>query len=428
MRKMVIYHARNNALAVLGVAFSFLNIGISAQILTPGEFGLFSTLYVLFQWFNNFDGGVGNQLRNQYTLVHLNGDTAAKKALIKEGYRKSLHFVLPITVALIVISLFLDLSKVFKIDRVLTPHVVFLVLIGMLTVYLRIIIKLYYAMGKPEMTLLLPLMSHVIVFCVLQIFSRHDANAGAFDGLSVTYVYILPLPLLLMILTIWYLRSIFKEISPARTTSCLSYKDGFFYVIFQVMSGLNLVIVPFVISALQGLETAGTANIYIRYFQAIFIFVNIFMQLIWINFSIAKHQKNAAAFFRFLKIAVLYVVAAIAVLAVMFFAADFVFKFWIGGKYIDVPNLKLLVACITALLIIRRLFTTILQSAGEIFLSAAISTLGVAFFISALMSGLIVGVESVLLFLLFGICLECVALFFIGGRILFYKNAFYRNL
>ena len=405
------YH-RANLFTVISIVLSYINFGLGAKLLDPLQFGVFSTLFMLSQWFNNFDGGVGNQLRNKYTIAHANREVDLQRELLLEGYLKSIIFLAPLLIVIIIFSTQVNWNQLIAPGNNWILNISLIACIGTLSVLLRIINKVFYATGRAELTALTSVAAQSVVLAAMITGGFLDVQVaeGSAGAMAILYVYIIPMPVVYLTFTVIYLSHSLSEIKVTKLRGHLSIADGLYYMIFQMVSGLTVLMIPYGISSQSNVSTAGDANIYIKYFQSIVVFVNIFMQILWRDMTLYRATPSSRALRVILKnISGLITMSTIALLALYFISGP-VFHYWIGSNYVIDYALAKFIVGITALSILKRCLTTFLQSIDKIKPTALISLVTPLIAFVALSSGKAGSPQEFLGILIFALILEILAL------------------
>ena len=367
---------------------------------------------MLSQWFNNFDGGVGNQLRNKYTIAHENRDVDLQRELLLEGYIKSFIFLVPLLIVIIVLSTQVDWNLLIAPGENWVVNISLIACIGVLSVLLRIINKIFYATGRAELTVLTSVAAQSIVLAAMMTGKFLDIQVaeGSVGAMVVLYVYIIPMPIVYLIFTVIYLANKFSGIKVIKLRSHLSMVDGVYYLMFQVISGLAVLMIPYGISSLSNVSTAGDANIYIKYFQSIVVFVNIFMQILWRDMTLYRASPNLRALGVIVRNIFALIIMSIIALFALYLISGLVFHYWVGPNYVMQHTLAQFIIAITVLSILKRCLTTFLQAIDKIKPTAFISLITPLTVIVALSSGKVESPQGFLGILISALILEILAL------------------
>src|SRR5690606_3382395 len=108
--KHIIYSA---GLKAINAAISFLIIPLYLAYLTEVSFGIWLTVSAVLNWFNFFDLGMGNGLRNKFAEAKAAGDIALAKTFVSTTYSLLILISAGLLVLFLIANLFIDWSVIF---------------------------------------------------------------------------------------------------------------------------------------------------------------------------------------------------------------------------------------------------------------------------------------------------------------------------
>lgn len=357
------------------VVVGLINISLCFRLLSDESFGTWIIAYSIYQWITSFDGGVGNQARNKYTLAEQDGDLIRKKNLIREAFRKSGFSLLVIWGGWLFGSFFIDWGQILS-QPMSEYFLEFMVLFGLINVWSKLVNKFLFAINLGFVTVIVPVINNLIVTVGLLLL-KFNFFSDLIIGFEVYYVatlYVVFSPILnLLILYKCFNGYLFNV--PSSIKDELTYRDGLWFLLFQGLSGVILLALPVVIGVVGNTKLAGEAGILLRYYSLPLLILTVFLQYEWRNITLASTKRIKCELFvwnKRLSFTWLFIMLSFLCL---FMLDEFILKLWLGGA-INLPqNWSFMFALLFALIATKRFVTTALQAIGSIKRPAIISVI-----------------------------------------------------
>ncbi len=108
--KNIIYSA---GLKAVNAAISFLIIPLYLAYLTEVSFGIWLTVSAVLNWFNFFDLGMGNGLRNRFAEAKAAGDNILARTYVSTTYALLIGISAALLVLFLIANIFFDWSVIF---------------------------------------------------------------------------------------------------------------------------------------------------------------------------------------------------------------------------------------------------------------------------------------------------------------------------
>ncbi|MBB1318435.1 hypothetical protein H5123_12435 [Shewanella sp. SR43-4] len=357
------------------IALSLINFSLCFSLLSGESFGAWIIVYSIYQWIISFDGGVGNQARNKYTIAEKNGDISLKKILIKEAFKKSGLSLLVIWITWLVISFFINWSQILS-GSISIFLLEFMVVFGLLNVWSKLVNKFLFAINLGFVTIIVPVINNLIVTIGLT-FLKLNLFSDLLTGHEVYYIaslYIVFSPMLNLLILYKFFNVYFCNI-PKALKDELTYKDGAWFFFFQGFSGIILLALPAIVGFLGNTTLAGEAGILLRYYSLPLLILTVFLQYEWRNITLNSTKKITFELSVWNKRLSFSWVLMMFIFLSIFMLDDFILKLWLGDTVKLPLNWSFLFGLLFALIATKRFVTTILQAISSIKRPAVVSLL-----------------------------------------------------
>lgn len=373
--KRIVSHILYSAgLKIINVAVSLVVIPLYLEILTEIEFGIWLTISAVINWFNFFDLGMGNGLRNRFAEAKAEGKTELANKYVSTAYVLLSIISGSILILFLIAHQFFDWHLLFgspeNYASSVNKTVVILVILFCPQFVLQLIKMLLIADQRPALSNLLNTVVNILQLSALYILSiRQEVNlpsiALAIGGVNL----IIPLLANLYFFTVDYKlyrpRLRFIDFSLSRDLLGLSF-------VFFVLQGAALVVFMtdnLIISNVLGPSHVPAYNISYRYFNLAIVFFGLITTPFWSAFTEA-FVKNDMKWIRNMLNRLHLVWALFAVFAViMYFLAPFVYSIWLDDQ-LDVPgilNLSMMLWVVFSTLL--SIYGTFLSGVGKLRIS-----------------------------------------------------------
>lgn len=357
------------------VVLGLINFSLCFNLLSDENFGTWIIAYSIYQWITSFDGGVGNQARNKYTLAEQDGDLIRKKTLIREAFKKSGFSLLVIWGCWLFSSFFIDWGQVLS-QSMSDFFLEFMVFFGLINVWSKLVNKFLFAINLGFVTVIVPVINNLIVTTGLLLF-KFNFFSGLLIGFEVYYVAVLYIAFspMLNLLIFYKCFSVYLFNTPRLIKDELTYKDGLWFLLFQGLSGIILLALPVIIGFIGNTKLAGEVGILLKYYSLPLLILTVFLQYEWRNITLASTNKIKYELFVWNKRLSLSWLFMMLVFLCFFMLDEFILKLWLGDAIKLPQNWSFLFALLFALIATKRFVTTVLQAISSIKRPAGISVI-----------------------------------------------------
>lgn len=308
--------------------------------------GLWFAIVSVLNWVLFFDFGLGNGLRNKIVACRSRGSNEEARKYVSSAYLSLGILSAGMSIVLIAAIYIAPVSRLFGIGvhAISTSDlraVLSIVVIGTaLQLWLRLITAVLYAFEKTALPSFIALISNAAVLLALFVPLRCSAASKLF---YIAWVQVLSMNLPLLIATVYYFLTKFRELIPsfryislehARSVCGLGGKFFIIQVCLMVITSSN----EMLIARLVGSESVVYYSTYFRLFNLAITLFGLLVQPIWSSMGLAIEEKR----YRWIKnVHSKFVMAAIALTALCFIGANFIhpiFRIWLGSDTL-VPSI-----------------------------------------------------------------------------------------
>lgn len=362
-------------LTSINVVIGLINFSLCFSLLSGVNFGTWIIIYSIYQWITSFDGGVGNQARNKYTLAEKNGDFPLKKTLIKEAFKKSALSLLVIWGGWLIISYFIGWNQVLS-GSVSDLLLEFVVVFSLFNVWSKLVNKFLFAINLGFVTIIVPVINNLIVAVGL-LCLKFDLFSGFFTGYEIYYIAVLYTVLspIFNLLIFYKFFNKYLYDSPKVSKCELTYKDGIWFLIFQGLSGVILLVLPAVLGFLGNTKLAGDAGILLRFYSMPLLILTVFLQYEWRNITLNAARIDNCELSIWNKRQTFSWALIMFIFLSFYILDEFLLKLWLGETIKLPPSWSFLFGLLFALIATKRFITTTLQAISSIKRPAVVSVI-----------------------------------------------------
>ncbi|WP_114936351.1 lipopolysaccharide biosynthesis protein [Mucilaginibacter endophyticus] len=291
---------KNVAVSVLlrgvNIAVGFILIPMTIDYVNPVQYGIWLTLSTIIAWFNFFDIGLGNGLKNKLAEANALGDYKNAKMYVSTTY------AILLIIALILFSVFSIFYKYINWGAILNSNVLSnesfsllgLLLAGIFCVQfvVQLINIVLTSNHQPSKVSLISSISQII--CCLTIFVMKKVTAGSLIKLLIVFGGI---PVLVqLVASIWLYLTDYKVFAPQIKSVNLSHaksllNTGGVFFIIQIGALILFQTDNIVITQLLGPKQVTVFNVVFKLFSTISMVFTIIITPLWSAFTDA-YTKN----------------------------------------------------------------------------------------------------------------------------------------
>ena len=336
--KLNVHTIYNILFKILGMAFSFLVIPLILKLLGKNDYGIWLTLSSFAVWFNYFDAGLGNGLRNKLSTALAHGDRILAQEYVSTTY--AIFFIIMASFFLFSIPIVFLINWSNLLNTQISLEVIILVVSVMFaSTCIRLILDLactiFLSIEKSYMKLVSDFLISLVSFLFVFFFPKDNSNT--FLNFSILFSFI---PIFILVAVNIYLfnrNSHFNYLIPKFNKICKSHIRGLlnlslnFFVIqligIIIFSTDNLLIAYFFSPS-----AVTSFNIAFKYFSISTMFFSIIMLPYWSAFTKAYINSDISWIkSTFKKLYVLWFIQILFVVLQIFISAHF-YKIWVGDK------------------------------------------------------------------------------------------------
>lgn len=325
-------------LKCISILISLQVVPLTINYVNPTQYGIWLTLSSIIAWLNYFDFGFAHGFRNRFTEAIAKDDIKCAKEYVSTTYAVLSIIFSVILVLVLIINVFLDWSKILKIDFLYNEELK--VVFGLLACFfcLQIVANIFTTMlmadQKSALSSFIQTGGQFLAFICIWILTK--TTDGSLTLLAVAFSGI-PCVLLILISVFFFnigkyrlFKPSFKCIRFSLVKNILGLGGQFFVIMISILFIFQFINI--IISRTLGPEAVTEYNIAYKYYNVLYMIAIIVLTPFWSAFTEAYVKKDTAWMKRMVgKLEKLWLLC-IPTLVVMILLSDFLFKFWIGDS------------------------------------------------------------------------------------------------
>ncbi len=357
----------------ISILISLILVPLTIDYLNPTKYGIWITLMSVITWFNFFDVGLGNGLRNKFATAKAEGKYELARTYISTTYVIITIISIILFFLFFLFNQFIDWGEILNtsINIIEIEKLVFIVF----TVFcLQFIIKLiniiFIADQRPAMSSVVNTAASLISLIVVVILMKTTDGSLLYLGASFSIVNLV-VPLLA---GIFFFNTSYKKYKPSLKYVDFSYAKGLLSLSgrFFIMQGAALIIYMtdnIIITQTSGPEDVTPYNIAYKYFGVITMVFTIISSSLWSAYTEAFVKKDFEWMRNSIKKVMFLWVGFAVITAVMLLFSNYAYNIWVGPK-VQVPfSLSLMMAIYVMLVTSVMIFGNFLSGVGKVQLS-----------------------------------------------------------
>lgn len=349
------------SMKVAGIISSFLVIPLTITYVNPTQYGIWLTLYSIILWVYFFDMGLSHGFRNKFVEARAKGNEQLAKQYVSTTYFTILGLMSLVYILGIVVNNFINWTALLNIDVIYKEelHNVFAIVFtfACLNMVFSIFSTLLTANQEPGLSSIIQAIGQYLSLGVL--YTLTLCTQGSLTNLALYFAGVPCVTLGICSLFMFFFTK-YKYYRPNLFSFKFSLvKDilglGIQFFCIQICMLIIFQIVNIVISRELGALAVTQFNVAEKYFNIIYMVINIIMIPFWSAFTDA-YTKRDLAWMRSAtdKLQKCWYMA-IGVGGIMLIISPFVYEFWIGGKV----EVSFILSCAMFWLIVCRTFGAI---------------------------------------------------------------------
>jgi len=378
----------------IGIAVSLIYVPLLLNYLSQEKYGIWLTLSSILSWFSFFNIGLGYGMRNKLTEANAKGDTVLGRKYVSTTYATLICIFSAVLLVFHIINPFVNWNTVLN-TKTISGYDLYLLTSVVFTFFIiRFIVQLigiiYIADHKSSINNFITAASNLLSLAAILVLMKYTAQGNL--ALLGSIITIMPV-LLFIFLSIYAFNNQYRHLKPSIKFIDFKLNKGVTslgakFFLLQIMGIVLYSTSSIFISQLYGPKEVVVYNLAFKYFQLPTIVNSIIMAPLWSAVTDAyvkddfEWLKKTMSRLKFLTL------GFFAVIIVMIFVSNYVFKLWIGDK-IQVPmHLTLLMALYNAMAIYLAPYSFFINGTGKLKLTILYSIVGVIlYFISIYIFG-----------------------------------------
>lgn len=333
------------------------------------NYGIWITIFAICNWINFLDGGLGNGLRNELTKMLVNNDRLGARQVISTAYI-SIGVFLSLFFGVIVIAhQFFNWNEI--LDSDLTNFnllAIFVFGFFLLQMIFKLLSKIYFSFGMSANSFTIPMLSNGLIFSLVLGLNLFEVPI---DLWYIAYIYAFaPLVVLISLSLIFF---IFKkpEYKPAfrfyhKRFLKVVLKNGFFFFLIQMSSGVLQAITPFFITLWFAAEITADYQIAVRYYGVTIIVLNIILQTLWSPMTKLYLEKDYVNLRSLFKKKLRFAGLLLFGVSLLYLMSNFIYRLWLGAEFEMDSVVNLAAYFFVISVIVSKVFVNFLNATNNI--------------------------------------------------------------
>ena len=387
----------------LSIAISLFLVPITIHYVNPTRYGIWLTLSSIVGWFNFFDIGLGNGLRNKFAEAVASGKTELARTYVSTTYAILVLIIAVVLLIFFCINPFLNWARILNTPAEMSGELRVLALIVFsffcLEFVMQLMTTIITANQQPAKASIFGFLGNLFSLAIIFILTKTTSGNLIYLGavFSATPV------LVLVASSLWYYTHSYRKYAPsikfvkfhfARDLMSLGIK---FFVI-QMAAVIFYQTSNIIIAHLFGPEEVTPYNIAYKYFGVITMAFSIIMLPLWSAYTEAWVKRDIDWIKNTInKLVMIWGLIAFGVI-IMVFASNFIYRLWVGKEIKVSISISIVMAAYVVVNGWCGIFSQFLNGVGKIKLQLYISTIGAVLNIPlAIFLGKHLGIYGVLL-------------------------------
>lgn len=322
----------------ISIIISLLLVPLTIDYLNPTKYGIWITLMSVIAWFNFFDIGLGNGLRNKFATAKAEEKDDLARTYISTTYAIVSIISVALFIIFFIVNQFLDWGKILNTstDLVELEKLVFIVFsVFCLQFIIKLINVVFIADQRPAMSGLINTIGSLFSLITVIILMKTTNGSLLYLGASFSIINLV-VPLLA---GVWFFNTSYKKYKPSLKHVDFSHLKELMSLglRFFVMQGAALVVFMtdnIIISQISGPQDVTPYNIAYKYFGIVTMVFTIITTPLWSAYTEAYVKKDFTWIRQITKkVYQLWGVVFVGLL-LMLFLSNYAYHFWIGDKVI----------------------------------------------------------------------------------------------
>ncbi len=356
------------------IIVNLLYVPLLINFLDSERYGIWIALTSFLTWFQFFDIGIGNGLRNNLTKALLEKDYLSAKKLISTSYTLVLFIFTGLALIFSLIALHVNWAHFLNVNIIDNKELIILTLIVFIGLCTRFVVQLIqpilFATQKSAISSVFPAISNLAGLIAIFILSKTNLPPLLTAGFILSTVPIFTFvagSLILFNTSLIHLKPAFRyvDLAYAKPVTTLGFKFLFIQISAVILnSSASILLIK-----LFGPNEVTVYNIVYKYFQVIVIVNSIIVTPLWSGFA----EKFALMDYDwikgiFKKVNRLSIVLCLAI-ACMVVVSPWVFNIWVGSKIVIPMAITVTMAIFFIQVVFISVYNMFINGSGKIKLS-----------------------------------------------------------
>lgn len=370
----------------LSIIVNLLYVPLLINYLDSERYGIWIAITSFLTWFQFFDIGIGNGLRNKLTQALVNKEYDLAKSLISTAYVLVFLIFTGVAILYTLVASSIDWAGFLNVKRIGNPELQMLILIIFTSLCFTFVVQLVqpvlFATQKSAISAAFPAIGNLIGFLIILGLSRTNLPPLMTAGFVLSVVPFITFFIGSIIIFNTSLKHIkpglkYIDFSKARGITSLGLKFLFIQIAAVVLnSSTSLILIK-----LFGPEEVTVYNIVFKYFQVMVILNTIVVTPMWSGFTEMLERQDFDMMRKAIKKMNRISLLLTGGLLVMALLSPWVFELWIGNA-VKIP---IGITCIMAIYFIQILFIAVynmfINGSGKIKLAMYFTVFEIVVFI-----------------------------------------------
>jgi O-antigen/teichoic acid export membrane protein len=347
----------------LSILVSFLLVPLTLAYLSPIKYGIWLTLSSVVAWFNFFDIGLGNGLRNKLTEAFAVNDDTLAKVYVSTTYAVLILVSIGLLAILLILNRYLNWSSIFNSPPEMSYEINMVVIIVFTLFSFRFVLRtigvIFTADQLPAYNRAITSIGNILALFGIYILTKHSTE----NLLYISIVYSSAPVIVWTAFSILFFNGKYKFIKPSIKSVNIKYirplaSLGIKFFILQIATVVIFSTDNIIIAKILGPEEVTSYNIAFKYFSLSILLFTIIVSPYWSAITDAATKNDNMWIANSIKsLFKIWSVLVIGILLMLIVSQRFYF-FWIGSA-VTIP---LMLSCFMAVYAIIITFSSILSS------------------------------------------------------------------
>lgn len=325
----------------ISIIISFIQVPFTLHYLNTTKYGIWVTLGSIISWFQFFDVGLGNGLRNKFAEALAKNDKVLARNYVSTAYFIITVIGIIIILLFLVINPFLDWVKILNTERDWQNELNILVYFVFFSFSIRFVFQLIGTIlvsdQKPAIREVMHVGSSLLTLAIIIVLTKTTEGSLLYLGICFSFV-----PIIIYFFTsIYFYSRNYKDYLPSFKYVNMKYaRDltslGIKFFIIQISAVILFSTNNIIITQVVGPAEVTPYNIAYKYFSTITMIFMIIATPFWSGFTDAYFRNEIGWIKRSMKQLKKITIFFIIVTLLMLLISSSFFKLWIG-RSVTVP-------------------------------------------------------------------------------------------